>query len=313
MHDAAISSALEPAPHSKRGLISRLSFGPGLLFALSMLGPGSLVENVTIGASSGYALLWVLVLVLSFRWIWLNLSAKYVLVTGETLLLGYGRYGRWIPWLVFASLIVQRHLSNLYKIVLMGVAADMLLPMPIRSSSTVWSLVFAGAGLFLMTRQVKTLERWFRPVIAALGGALVLAAILSHPSAPGILHGIFVPSLAGGHGPYSSLLLITALVGSEAGALTNLSVFLFCIEKGLAGRVVPGASALRPAVQCGLYLFGGCSASDRCRRHPAAGKPGAAKRGTPGRRLLLDARHRWPAYLCVWTLGRLLFRLCRRN
>jgi Mn2+/Fe2+ NRAMP family transporter len=177
-------------------------------------------------------LLWVLALILASRFVWLNLSAKYVLVTGETLLRGYGRYGRWIPSLVFVSLIIQRHLSNLYKIVLMGVAVDMLLPLPMRFSAGIWSLVFVAAGLFLMTRNVRTLERWLRPFIAATGGALLVAALLSHPRLPAILHGLFIPSLRSQAGPYSALLLITALIGSEAGALTNLSYSYFVLQKG---------------------------------------------------------------------------------
>ncbi|HUJ21105.1 MAG TPA: Nramp family divalent metal transporter [Bryobacteraceae bacterium] len=232
MYGTGTSAAVEPVLCPRHRWNPGLSFGPGLLFALAMLGPSSLVENVTAGASRGYGLLWVLAVILAFRFVWLNLSAKYVLVTGETLLRGYGRYGRWIPWLVFASLLIQRHLSNLSKIVLMGAAADLLMPLPLRASPTVWSLLFSAAALVLMTRQVRALERWFRPVIVAMGAALFVAAALSHPHFPGILHGLFVPSLSGRTGPYSSLLMITALVGTEAGALTNLSYSYFMLQKG---------------------------------------------------------------------------------
>ena len=232
MEASAASAATQPARTWPPRLNPGLSFGPGLLFALSMLGPSSLVENVTIGATRGYSLLWVLVVLFSFRFLWLNLSAKYVLVTGETLLTGYGRQARWIPWLVFASLLIDRHLSNLSKVVLMGAAADLLLPLPVRGSAIVWSLLFAAAGLVLMIWQDRSLERWFRPVVAALGAALFLAAMLSHPRIPAILHGLFVPSLAGNAGPYGSVLMVTALIGTEAGALTNLSYSYFMLQKG---------------------------------------------------------------------------------
>jgi len=232
MANTATTAALEPASSSSaRGF----SFGPGLLFALSMLGPASLVENVTIGASHGYELLWILPVILAFRFLWLNLSAKYVLVSGETLLSGYTRCGRWMPWLVFVSLLIERHLSNLSKIVLMGAAVDMLLPLPFRSSAIVWSLLFSAAGLLLMMREVHTLERIFRPLLAAMGAAVCVAAMLSHPHLSGILRGLFVPSISGQNGPYSSMLMVTALIGTEAGALTNLSYSYFMLHKGWRG------------------------------------------------------------------------------
>ncbi len=232
MEGSAASPARQPVRSSPLALSPGVWFGPGLLFALSMLGPSSLVENVTIGATRGYALLWVLIVLFSFRFLWLNLSAKYVLVTGETLLTGYGRQARWIPWLVFASLLIDRHLSNLAKVVLMGAAADLLLPLPMRGSAIVWSLLFSSAGLVLMVWQDGSLERWFRPLVAALGAALLAAAALSHPRIPAILHGLFVPSLAGSAGPYGSVLMVTALIGTEAGALTNLSYSYFMLQKG---------------------------------------------------------------------------------
>jgi Mn2+/Fe2+ NRAMP family transporter len=69
--------------------------GPGLVFALTVIGPGDLVANVAAGASHGTALLWVLPFALVFRYVWLSASARYVLVTGETLIEGFARYGRW--------------------------------------------------------------------------------------------------------------------------------------------------------------------------------------------------------------------------
>src|SRR5271157_553868 len=126
-----ISDSVEPP---RRSLFS----GPGLLFALSMLGPSGLVSNVTIGATQGYRLLWVLTLVLVLRFVWLSTSARYVLVTGESLLTGFRRRGRWIPWSVFGSLLLSRHLSNLSKVLLMGAAAQILLPFPGSWGAPAW-------------------------------------------------------------------------------------------------------------------------------------------------------------------------------
>ncbi len=73
-----------------RGLAS---IGPGFVFVLTVLGAGDIVANVTAGAGYGYHRIWALGMTLIFRFVWVNASAKYVLVTGESLLAGYGRIG----------------------------------------------------------------------------------------------------------------------------------------------------------------------------------------------------------------------------
>lgn len=221
------SDSVEPP---RRSLFS----GPGLLFALSMLGPAGLVSNVTIGATQGYRLLWVLALVLALRFVWLSTAARYVLVSGESLLSGFARLGRWIPWSVFTSLLVSRHLSNLYKVLLIGAAAQILLPLPGSWGAPGWSLVFTAAGFALMTRRVKTLDRWCRPMIASMGLALIVATSLSHPDFPALLRGLFVPLLGERNGTYGSILLITALIGAEAGAVDNASYTYFLSQRGWA-------------------------------------------------------------------------------
>jgi Mn2+/Fe2+ NRAMP family transporter len=199
-----------------------------------MLGPAGLVSNVTIGATQGYRLLWVLALVLSLRFVWLSTAARYVLVSGESLLSGFARLGRWIPWSVFTSLLVSRHLSNLYKVLLMGAAAQILLPLPGNWGAVVWSLVFVTAGFALMTRRVKTLDRWCRPMIASMGLALIIATALSHPDFPALIRGLFLPLIGGGKGGYGAVLLITALIGAEAGAVDNASYTYFLSQRGWA-------------------------------------------------------------------------------
>ena len=82
---------MNPAPRLARW---RSALGPGLVFALTASGPGSFVSNAAAGATYGYALIWALGFTVVFRYAWLSTSAKYVLVTGETLLDGYRRLGK---------------------------------------------------------------------------------------------------------------------------------------------------------------------------------------------------------------------------
>ena len=59
------------------------SVGPGLVYVLAVLGAGDIVSNSTAGAGYRYSLIWVLGITMVFRFVWVNTSAKYVLVTGE--------------------------------------------------------------------------------------------------------------------------------------------------------------------------------------------------------------------------------------
>ncbi|MGH9387345.1 MAG: Nramp family divalent metal transporter, partial [Vicinamibacterales bacterium] len=107
---------------ARPGRVRWQGLGPGIVFLLTAVGPGDLVSNVAAGATHGYALLWVLPVALVFRFVWLSTSARYVLVTGETLISGFARFGRGPLWLTLGALVVIRHMANLSKVVLLGSA-----------------------------------------------------------------------------------------------------------------------------------------------------------------------------------------------
>jgi Mn2+/Fe2+ NRAMP family transporter len=209
------------------------SLGPGLVYVLTVMGAGDIVSNSAAGADYQYALIWALGVTLIFRYIWVGASAKYVLVTGETLLQGYGRLGNWLIWTVLAALFVFRHFYNLYLIVLLGTTWDLLFHLPTHWSSAIWSVFFSVAGFVMMSwGGYPILEYFCKALVAAKGISLIIAAALSHPDPAGILKGTFVPTIPGATGFYSSILVLMALIGTEAGSMTNLTYPYFMYEKG---------------------------------------------------------------------------------
>jgi len=209
------------------------SLGPGWVFALAVIGPADMVANTTLGATHGYALIWALAVVLVFRYVWLSTSAKYVLVTGESLLDGYSRLGRWVAWAFLAVILVMRHLQNLYKIALLGSVAHLLAPLPVGSSERWWSLALTGAAFAMVFwGGYPVLESFCKRLAAVMGAMLVAAAALSRPDPAGILRGALIPTIPESAGLYSTVLLLTALIGAEAGSLTNLTYSYFMYEKG---------------------------------------------------------------------------------
>ena len=209
------------------------ALGPGLVYVLTVMGTGDLVSNSAAGAGYGYALIWALGITLIFRFVWVNTSAKYVLVTGESLLTGYARLGNWVIWIILISIILLRHFYNLYLIVMIGSAADLLFPLPTESSAVIWSFFFTFAGFAMMYwGGYPTIELFCKFLVAAIGASLVVAAIYSNPDPVGIARGTFIPTIPGTQGLYSSLFVLMALIGTEAGSMTNLTYPYFIHEKG---------------------------------------------------------------------------------
>ena len=207
--------------------------GPGLVFMLASIGAQDFVSSSAIGASYGYSSLWTLVLIIAARYLIMESSARYVLATGENLLTGYGRMGRWVVWLMLLALLLRRHFSNLVQVLLLGSFTHILIPLPVASSAKIWSLLFWTLGFALMYwGRYELVERWSKPLVLLLGGCLVIVTLLARPDPLAIAGGLFIPSVPQDQGTYGYLFLVMALVGSSAGSVGNLKYAAFIYEKG---------------------------------------------------------------------------------
>ena len=213
-----------------------VTVGPGIVYGLSVLGAGDIVSNSAAGASYQYSLIWSLWMALIFRYVWVNVSAKYVLVTGESLLEGYGRVGLWVPLLVLLAFLPARHLTNQYLMLMMGSSSHSLFPLPTQWSSQIWACFFTLVG-FAMTfwGGYSAIERFCKVLVGIMGGSLLVAALLSEPDPAAIVKGTLIPTVPESEGLYSALLIVMALIGTEAGSTANLYYSYFIREKGWKG------------------------------------------------------------------------------
>ena len=227
LSDSAVTS-------TSLSLFTRLKrLGPGFVYALTVLGTGDLVSNSAAGAGYGYSLIWAVALTLVFRFAWINVSAKYVLVTGESLIQGYARLGRWVVWLILVGVLINGHINIMTQLVMTGSAADVLFHLPTPWSAKIWSLSFILVAFAMaFWGGYRTVEIFCKILIAIMGGSLVVVAILSKPDPIGIAQGMLVPSLPQSDGLYSSLFIVMALIGTGAGSTTNLTYAYFIHAKG---------------------------------------------------------------------------------
>ena len=218
----------------RKGSKGRL--GPGLVFFFTAMGPGTFLTSAVAGATYGYSLLWALALALLFRFVWVNTAASYVLVTRESLLQGYARIGSWLVWTALVVTVVVRHTSNLYTILLMGNAAHLLVPLPTTASAAIWSVALTMVGVVMMVwGGYGLIERACTVVIVILGISLPIAVALAHPDPLAVARGLFVPTIPNSDGLYSAMLLLAAMIGAQAGSMSNLSYTYFATERGWAG------------------------------------------------------------------------------
>jgi Mn2+/Fe2+ NRAMP family transporter len=207
--------------------------GPGFVYALAVLGTGDLVSNSAAGAGYGYSLIWAVALTLVFRFVWINVSAKYVLVTGESLIQGYARLGRWVIWIILGGVIMNGHMNMMTQIVMSGSAADILFHLPTQWSATIWSFSFTLIAFSMaFWGGYRVVEMFCKILIAIMGVSLIVVAVISKPDPAGILRGALIPTIPGDQGLYSTLFVVMAIIGTGAGSTTNLTYAYFIHEKG---------------------------------------------------------------------------------
>ena len=88
------------------------SFGPGLLWAGSAIGVSHLVQSTRAGGEAGFALAGVIIFALALKYPFFEYGPRYAAATGESLVEGYRRIGKWAVWLFFALAVFTVVITN---------------------------------------------------------------------------------------------------------------------------------------------------------------------------------------------------------
>ncbi|ELY60978.1 natural resistance-associated macrophage protein [Natronococcus amylolyticus DSM 10524] len=194
------------------GIVDRLkAIGPGALVAAAFVGPGTVTTASVIGAEYAYVLVWTIAFSILATMVLQEMSARLGLISreglGEALRDEFSNpLAKWASVLLVVSAIgIGTAAFQTGNIV--GGAAGLATITGV--SENVWGpLIGIVAGALLWSGNYKLIERVFIGLVAVMGGAFLLNAIMVRPDL-GALAGGLVPTI-----PEGSAYLIAGLVGT---------------------------------------------------------------------------------------------------
>ena len=154
------------------------SLGPGLLFAGAAIGVSHLVQSTRAGAEFGFGLLWALLLVNLFKYPFFQFGPRYAAATGETLLDGYKKLGKWVLVLYYIiSFGTMFTIQAAVTIVTAGLASQLF---GFTNNLVVWSFIIMLVSIiFLLVGKYKLLDNLMKFIIIILSLSTVAAVIIA--------------------------------------------------------------------------------------------------------------------------------------
>ena len=170
--------------------------GPGLLFAGAAIGVSHLVQSTRAGASFGFELVWLVVLINILKYPFFEIGHRYTSAMDESLIYGYKRLGNWAVYLyfilnLFASVMtisavtfVASAIFNFLIFIYFGIEA---------ATDTTAIFYFLVVMAILYFGKYSLLENFVKYLIVSLSFFTFLAVILATNSGVNISSD-FIPS-----------------------------------------------------------------------------------------------------------------------
>ncbi|MEX2530592.1 MAG: Nramp family divalent metal transporter [Gemmatimonadota bacterium] len=184
------------------------TLGPGVVMAGAAVGVSHLVQSTRAGAEYGYLLLGVILLTCLFKYPFLEFGPRYAAATGESLVTGYRRMGRWVLWAfmgvtVGTMFVIQASVT----LVTAGIAGHMFGTF---LSPFQWSaLILLVCGVILVAGRYRALDRTMKAIMAVLAILTVAAVVMGLAVSPGVAPDFARPDIWTGAG----IAFVIALMG----------------------------------------------------------------------------------------------------
>ncbi len=200
-----MTNAADPATRSR----FRVAFGPGLLWAATAIGVSHLVQSTRAGAEAGFGLVGVLVLALVLKYPFFEYGPRYAAATGDSLVEGYSRIGRWALWLYLAITLLTAGIIQsavvMFTAYLFGFTFGLDWSLPLLAG-----LIMAACAGLLWVGRFRGLDLSIKVIVGLLAVSTLLAAAVSLPRADFSTFAIWPGGIIGTAVPFAFLL---ALVG----------------------------------------------------------------------------------------------------
>lgn len=154
------------------------AIGPGLVWACAAIGVSHLVQSTRAGAGYGFQLVSVVLLANLFKYPFFEFGPRYAVATGESLIDGYKRMGKWVV-ILFLALTVGTMFSIQAAVtsVTVGIITSVI-PLPL--SYIQWTiLLLVICGLIITLGKYKTLDRMVKWIIVILSVATIAAFVMA--------------------------------------------------------------------------------------------------------------------------------------
>ena len=201
-------------------------FGPGLLLAVAAAGESGIAEAVEIGAHFGYALIWVIVITLIYKFAFVNGIARYTMITGKTIFQGLISIPGPKNW--GGVLIMVIYLLEMFAfagmLLLGGIFMDYIIP-GINSTGMIVFISLSAILILLWKESYERLEHTIIAIALLLFAGIAFSLTQFPISLTAIIPGM-VPEI-----PPHSLLSIMALMGAVGSSLNLLLYSIWLKEK----------------------------------------------------------------------------------
>ncbi len=161
------------------------SLGPGLLYAGAAIGVSHLVQSTKAGATYGYILIIAIVLAHVFKYPFFALGPRYANKTGESLVAGYAKMGRWV-----VVLLLVLTLSTMFTVqaAVTIVTAGLLQHMGVSLSAVVLSLLLLVICLLILRiGNYSILDNLMKVIMIILSVSTLAAFALSFTVERGVI------------------------------------------------------------------------------------------------------------------------------
>jgi len=163
------------------------SIGPGLVMAAAAIGVSHLVQSTRAGAEFGYALVWAIVLANLFKYPFLEFGPRYAVATGQHMIHGYAKLGRWALWTyIIFTIGTMFAIQAAVTIVTASLAAE-LTGIPLNAG--LWSAIILGLCIVFLIKNsyavLDTVIKLFMVVLAVSTLVAVAAALFQSPGTAG--------------------------------------------------------------------------------------------------------------------------------